>query len=74
MWTALGAPVERQKEVRHMVQFARRFIDDDSGVTAIEYGMLAAALAAGVTALVGAPDDAASILGQLQAKFDGILS
>ena len=43
-------------------------------MTAIEYGLLAAALAAGVTALVGTTGDATSMLGQLKAKFDGILT
>lgn len=57
-----------------MTQFIKRFIDDESGVTAIEYGLLAAALAAGITALAGSTGEADSMLGKLKAKFDGILS
>lgn len=57
-----------------MTKIVQRFFDDESGVTAIEYGLLAAALAAGVTALVGTTGDATSMLGQLKAKFDGILT
>ena len=57
-----------------MTKIVQQFFDDESGVTAIEYGLLAAALAAGVTALVGTTGDATSMLGQLKAKFDGILT
>lgn len=57
-----------------MTDAIKRFIDDESGVTAIEYGLLAAAMAAGVAGLVGTTGDATSILGKLKAKFDGILS
>lgn len=57
-----------------MRNIVKKFAADESGVTAIEYGLLAAALAAGVTALVGTTGDATSMLGQLKAKFDGILT
>lgn len=56
-----------------MSKFFERFIDDESGITAIEYGLLAAAVAAGIAALVGTTGDANSMLGQLKAKFDDIL-
>ncbi len=57
-----------------MTQLAKRFIQDESGVTAIEYGLLAAAMAAGVAALVGTTGDANSMLGRLKAKFDAVLA
>lgn len=57
-----------------MSKIFHRFIDDESGVTAIEYGLLAAAMAAGVATLVGTTGDATSMLGRLKAKFDGVLS
>lgn len=57
-----------------MTQLAKRFMDDESGVTAIEYGLLAAAMAAGVAALVGDTTDTSSMLGRLKAKFDEVLA
>ena len=57
-----------------MSQIIKRFVEDESGVTAIEYGLLAAAMAAGVATLVGTTGDATSMLGKLKAKFDGVLS
>ena len=57
-----------------MPKIALDFLRDESGVTAIEYGLLAAALAVGVTALVGTTGDATSILGKLLAKFTSILA
>ncbi len=57
-----------------MTQLAKRFIQDESGVTAIEYGLLAAAMAVGVAALVGTTGDANSMLGRLKAKFDAVLA
>ena len=57
-----------------MSQIVKRFIDDESGVTAIEYGLLAAAMAAGVAGLVGTTGDATSMLGRLKAKFDNVLA
>ena len=50
------------------------FFEDESGVTAIEYGLLAAAMAAGVAALAGTTDDATSMLGRLKGKFDEVLA
>lgn len=57
-----------------MTKTLKTFLDDESGVTAIEYGLLAAAVAAGVAALVGDTSDSASMLGKLKGKFDDILS
>jgi len=57
-----------------MTQIVTRFMNDESGVTAIEYGLLAAAMAAGVSALVGDTSNADSMLGRLKGKFDGVLS
>jgi len=57
-----------------MSQIIQRFWNDESGVTAIEYGLLAAAMAAGVATLVGTTDDTGSMLGRLKGKFDGVLS
>ena len=57
-----------------MSQIIKRFVEDESGVTAIEYGLLAAAMAAGVATLVGTTGDATSMLGRLKGKFDGVLS
>lgn len=56
-----------------MTQIVKRFMNDESGVTAIEYGLLAAAMAAGVATLVGDVDDTTSMLGRLKGKFDGVL-
>ncbi len=57
-----------------MTQILQRFMNDESGVTAIEYGLLAAAMAAGVATLVGDADTATSMLGRLKAKFDLVLA
>ena len=57
-----------------MTQILQRFMNDESGVTAIEYGLLAAAMAAGVATLVGDTSTATSMLGRLKGKFDGVLS
>lgn len=57
-----------------MTKMINRFMEDESGVTAIEYGLLAAAMAAGVATLVGTTDDGNSMLGRLKGKFDGVLS
>ncbi|MGZ0187433.1 MAG: Flp family type IVb pilin [Alphaproteobacteria bacterium] len=57
-----------------MSNMIKSFLDDESGVTAIEYGLLAAAMAAGVVALVGDTGTATSMLGRLKAKFDTVLA
>lgn len=57
-----------------MSTMIKNFVNDESGVTAIEYGLLAAAMAAGVATLVGDTGTATSMLGRLKAKFDGVLS
>lgn len=57
-----------------MPKLFKAFFADESGVTAIEYGLLAAAMAAGVATLVGTADDTGSMLGRLKGKFDGVLS
>ncbi len=57
-----------------MTHMIKKFIEDESGVTAIEYGLLAAAMAAGVAGLVGDTTDATSMLGRLKAKFDEVLA
>ena len=57
-----------------MLSMFKTFIEDESGVTAIEYGLLAAAMAAGVAALAGTTDDATSMLGRLKGKFDEVLA
>lgn len=56
-----------------MTAMIKNFMNDESGVTAIEYGLLAAAMAAGVATLVGDVDDTTSMLGRLKGKFDGVL-
>ena len=56
-----------------MFDTLKKFSQDESGVTAIEYGLLAAAMAAGVAALAGTTDDATSMLGRLKGKFDEVL-
>lgn len=53
---------------------AAALLADESGVSAIEYGMLAATMAVGVTALVGTVGDPTSIVGRLLTKFGSILS
>jgi pilus assembly protein Flp/PilA len=57
-----------------MTQIVKRLMEDESGVTAIEYGLLAAAMAAGVATLVGDTSTATSMLDRLKGKFEGVLS
>lgn len=57
-----------------MTAMIKNFMNDESGVTAIEYGLLAAAMAAGVATLVGSTDEADSMLGRLKGRFDDVLS
>lgn len=49
-----------------MTKFISRFMSDESGATAIEYGLIAALMAVIIIAGIGA------IGGQLGTKFDGI--
>lgn len=49
-----------------MKNFASRFLKDESGATAIEYGLIAALMAVIIIAGIGA------IGGQLKTKFQGI--
>jgi len=55
----------------HMTSRIRQFLRDESGVTAIEYGILAAAMAAAVGVIFGS--DGAFITA-LRNKFDAIAS
>lgn len=48
--------------------FMRRFAKDDSGISAVEYGLLAAGIAIGIWAVVG-PD---GIGGNLVTVFEGV--
>lgn len=57
-------PVERIEEVR--VEIAKQFARDESGATAIEYGLIAALISVAVIAGVRA------IGTKLSATFDGI--
>ena len=57
-----------------MSTMIKSFVNDESDVTAIEYGLLAAAMATGVATLVGDADTATSMLGRLKAKFDLVLA
>ncbi|MBE3651095.1 Flp family type IVb pilin [Vibrio navarrensis] len=49
----------------------KQFINDESGATAIEYGILAAGLAAGVLAIFGSDG---VFISALKAKFLGIVN
>lgn len=51
-----------------MKAFMRRFAKDDSGISAVEYGLLAAGIAIGIWAVVG-PD---GIGGNLRLVFEGV--
>lgn len=54
--------------VIEMKAFMRRFAKDDSGISAVEYGLLAAGIAIGIWAVVG-PD---GIGGNLKLVFEGV--
>ena len=49
-----------------MTKFINKFINDESGATAIEYGLIAALIAVGIIAIVG------TLGGQLEAAFKGV--
>ncbi|MBX3445787.1 MAG: Flp family type IVb pilin [Parvibaculaceae bacterium] len=51
-----------------MAAFMRRFAKDESGISAVEYGLLAAGIAVGLWAFVG-PE---GIGGSLQSVFGGV--
>lgn len=53
-------------EIKHMTKFVERFLKDESGATAIEYGLIAALI--GVVIITGV-----TLLGtNLNAKFETI--
>lgn len=54
--------------VIEMKAFMRRFAKDDSGISAVEYGLLAAGIAIGIWAVVG-PE---GIGGNLRQVFTGV--
>lgn len=54
--------------VIEMKAFMRRFAKDDSGISAVEYGLLAAGIAIGIWAVVG-PE---GIGGNLEQVFRGV--
>lgn len=49
--------------------FLRRFMEDESGISAVEYGLLAAGIAVGLWAIIGGP---AGIGTNLQAVFTDV--
>ena len=49
-----------------MTKFINKFINDESGATAIEYGLIAALIAVGIIAIVG------TLGGQLETAFQGV--
>ena len=57
-----------------MKTFFTRLANDESGITAIEYGVLAAAIAAGIATLVGDSATDGTLLNALSTKFGNILS
>ncbi len=53
-----------------MTQFIREFISDESGATAIEYGLIAAGIAVAIIAAVGLLGDSlASMFGEVGAAL-----
>ena len=53
-------------EIKHMTKFVERFLKDESGATAIEYGLIAALI--GVVIITGV-----TLLGKnLNSKFDTV--
>ena len=53
-----------------MTQFIREFISDESGATAIEYGLIAAGIAVAIIAAVGLLGDSlSSIFTDLSTEF-----
>ena len=58
-----------------MQNFINRFVKDESGATAIEYGLIAALISVGLVAAATALGGAiSSLLGRVDAKVDGIAS
>jgi len=55
-----------QEQAMKLVQFVRQFVRDEEGVTAIEYGLIAALIAVTIIAAVTAVGD------NLDAVFDAI--
>lgn len=53
--------------------FMRRFMKDESGISAVEYGLLAAGIAVGLWAIVGGPTgigtNLQNVLGDVQADL-----
>jgi pilus assembly protein Flp/PilA len=52
----------------HMYSLAKRFVDDESGATAIEYGLIAAGISVAIIAVVN------SLGSQLKSTFTNISS
>ncbi len=54
-----------------MTNLVRRFIDDESGATAIEYGLIAAGIAVAIIVAVNAVGtDLSSLFGRVSAKLN----
>jgi pilus assembly protein Flp/PilA len=52
----------------------RRFLKEEDGITALEYGLLAALVAAVLVAIFGSDGRLASIFGAIFDKLDGVVS
>jgi pilus assembly protein Flp/PilA len=59
-------PACQPKETKHMSKFVQRFLKDESGATAIEYGLIAALISVVIVTAVGA------IGTNLKGKFEKI--
>ena len=55
-----------------MIQYLRNFVSDESGATAIEYGLLAAGIAVAIIAAVGLLGDSlSSMFGTIEGELSG---
>ena len=55
-----------------MIQYLRNFVSDETGATAIEYGLIAAGIAVAIIAAVGLLGDSlASMFEDVGAELDG---
>jgi pilus assembly protein Flp/PilA len=65
-WRGGAEPLADQEH--HMNNLAKRFVDDESGATAIEYGLIAAGISVAIIAVVN------SLGSQLKSTFTNISS
>ena len=55
-------------------ELTTRFAKDESGVAAVEYGLVAALMSTALIALLSDVDDPNGLMGRIKLKMDSILS